>query len=598
MSDMPDDPARRPDHRHHAARRQPRDGPPVHRGAGPGDGARAGRRRRRGHRGHPRRRARRVVVQLRLQPRGRDQADLRRRATRPPRPRSRCCWCPASARWTDLQRAHDAGASVARIATHCTEADVSIQHFGLARSLGMETVGFLMMAHKTPPEELAKQARIMVDAGAQCVYCVDSAGALRARRRAGAGRGDGRRGRRAGAGRVPRPPEPVAGRGQLGAGLQQRRPADRRRAVRAGRRRGQLADRGARRDVRPAGHRHRRRRRRACSPRPRRWSSRSCRAGRRWTATRSCRATRGSTPASCCTPSAPPSATASRPTTSWRKVGELGYVGGQEDMIIDVAIELAEEKGRRMTEFVPHVIDGKESPRPTARRSTTSTRGPGRAVGAGGAGRCRRGRPRGRRRPARRSTRARGRGWGSPSAARCMHRLADLISRARRRAGRWPTPATWASRSSDAKGRDVPRTAQNFRFFADHARLAMAETLPMDTGHHAYTRYEPAGVVAAIAPWNFPLMLESWKVAPALAWGNTVVLKPAEDSPRVGDDPGPARAGGRHPARRAQRGARLRAGLGRRGADRGPARRPDHVHRRVRDRPGRSPPRRRATSRR
>jgi aminomuconate-semialdehyde/2-hydroxymuconate-6-semialdehyde dehydrogenase len=53
----------------------------------------------------------------------------------------------------------------------------------------------------------------------------------------------------------------------------------------------------------------------------------------------------------------------------------------------------------------------------------------------------------------------------------------------------------------------------------------------MDTGHHAYTRFEPAGVVAAIAPWNFPLMLESWKVAPALAWGNTVVLKPAEDTP-------------------------------------------------------------------
>ncbi len=78
---------------------------------------------------------------------------------------------------------------------------------------------------------------------------------------------------------------------------------------------------------------------------------------------------------------------------------------------------------------------------------------------------------------------------------------------------------------------DVARAAMNFRFFADHAKMAMAETLPMDTGHHAYTRYEPAGVVVAIAPWNFPLMLETWKVAPALAWGNTVVLKPAEDTP-------------------------------------------------------------------
>lgn len=53
----------------------------------------------------------------------------------------------------------------------------------------------------------------------------------------------------------------------------------------------------------------------------------------------------------------------------------------------------------------------------------------------------------------------------------------------------------------------------------------------MDSGHHAYSRFEPAGVVAAISPWNFPLMLATWKVAPALAWGNTVVLKPAEDSP-------------------------------------------------------------------
>jgi 4-hydroxy 2-oxovalerate aldolase len=78
----------------------------------------------------------------------------------------------------DLRHARDTGASVARIATHCTEADVSVQHFGAARAMGMETVGFLMLAHRIGPAELARQARIMVDAGAQCVYVVDSAGAL------------------------------------------------------------------------------------------------------------------------------------------------------------------------------------------------------------------------------------------------------------------------------------------------------------------------------------------------------------------------------------------------------------------------------------
>jgi 4-hydroxy 2-oxovalerate aldolase len=77
-----------------------------------------------------------------------------------------------------LKQAHDAGAQVARIATHCTEADVSVQHFAAARALGMETVGFLMLSHRLGPEELARQGRIMVDAGAECVYVVDSAGAL------------------------------------------------------------------------------------------------------------------------------------------------------------------------------------------------------------------------------------------------------------------------------------------------------------------------------------------------------------------------------------------------------------------------------------
>lgn len=61
--------------------------------------------------------------------------------------------------------------------------------------------------------------------------------------------------------------------------------------------------------------------------------------------------------------------------------------------------------------------------------------------------------------------------------------------------------------------------------------MSCGEQYPMDSGHHAYSVYQPAGVVVAIAPWNFPLMMESWKVAPALAWGNTVVLKPSEFTP-------------------------------------------------------------------
>jgi 4-hydroxy 2-oxovalerate aldolase len=85
---------------------------------------------------------------------------------------------PGIGRVADLEAAAGLGVSIARIATHCTEADVSIQHFRAARELGLETVGFLMMAHMAEPAELARQARIMVDAGCQCPYVVDSADAL------------------------------------------------------------------------------------------------------------------------------------------------------------------------------------------------------------------------------------------------------------------------------------------------------------------------------------------------------------------------------------------------------------------------------------
>ena len=79
---------------------------------------------------------------------------------------------------SDLEVVAAKGVSVARIATHCTEADIAIQHLRTARDLGMETVGFLMMAHMAEPDALLAQARIMEDAGAQTVYVVDSAGAM------------------------------------------------------------------------------------------------------------------------------------------------------------------------------------------------------------------------------------------------------------------------------------------------------------------------------------------------------------------------------------------------------------------------------------
>ena len=78
----------------------------------------------------------------------------------------------------DIRVVHDLGAKIIRIATHCTEADISEQHFQFSRKLGLETVGFLMMAHCVSPEHLAEQGRIMANAGCQCVYVVDSAGAM------------------------------------------------------------------------------------------------------------------------------------------------------------------------------------------------------------------------------------------------------------------------------------------------------------------------------------------------------------------------------------------------------------------------------------
>jgi 4-hydroxy 2-oxovalerate aldolase len=85
---------------------------------------------------------------------------------------------PGIGTMTDLKQAAGLGISMARIATHVTEADVSLQHIALSKKLGLETVGFLMMSHMAPVEKLVEQAKLMESYGADIVYIVDSSGAM------------------------------------------------------------------------------------------------------------------------------------------------------------------------------------------------------------------------------------------------------------------------------------------------------------------------------------------------------------------------------------------------------------------------------------
>ncbi|NLT07063.1 MAG: aldehyde dehydrogenase [Solirubrobacterales bacterium] len=110
-----------------------------------------------------------------------------------------------------------------------------------------------------------------------------------------------------------------------------------------------------------------------------------------------------------------------------------------------------------------------------------------------------------------------------------MHALADAVHDRREEIAQAET-RDMGKPITESRTFDLPRVERNLRFFADWLRMSEAEVFPA-TKHLTYSRYEPKGVVTAISPWNFPLMLGSWKIAPALAFGNTAILKPAEQSP-------------------------------------------------------------------
>jgi len=83
----------------------------------------------------------------------------------------------------------------------------------------------------------------------------------------------------------------------------------------------------------------------------------------------------------------------------------------------------------------------------------------------------------------------------------------------------------------DALAADLPLTIKCYRYYAGWADKIHGKTIPIEGNYFCYTRHEPVGVVGQIIPWNFPLLMQAWKWGPALACGNTVVLKPAEQTP-------------------------------------------------------------------
>ena len=113
---------------------------------------------------------------------------------------------------------------------------------------------------------------------------------------------------------------------------------------------------------------------------------------------------------------------------------------------------------------------------------------------------------------------------------RLLLKLADLIERDAEELARLESLDT-GHPIRDSRMLDVPRTAVTYRYFGGMADKFQGEQIPVEAGFLNYTLREPVGVVGQVVPWNFPLMFTSWKMAPALAAGNCVVLKPAEITP-------------------------------------------------------------------
>jgi acyl-CoA reductase-like NAD-dependent aldehyde dehydrogenase len=113
---------------------------------------------------------------------------------------------------------------------------------------------------------------------------------------------------------------------------------------------------------------------------------------------------------------------------------------------------------------------------------------------------------------------------------RVLLKLADLIETNAEELARLESLDT-GHPLRDSRALDVPRTAACYRYFGGMADKFQGETIPVEAGFLNYTLREPVGVVGQVVPWNFPLMFTSWKMAPALAAGNTIVMKPAEVTP-------------------------------------------------------------------